>query len=52
MGKLGSPEKSILNHLTPRNNPEDGKIQTLLWLVVSKILNKDGPIEEIPSSHN
>ena len=25
MGRLGSPEKSVLNPLTPRNNPEDGR---------------------------
>ena len=26
-GTKGSPEKSVSNHLTPRNNPEDGRIQ-------------------------
>ena len=28
MGPIYSPETSVSNHLTPRNNPEDGKIQT------------------------
>ena len=28
MGPIGSPETSVLNHLTPRNNREDGSIQT------------------------
>jgi ABC-type branched-subunit amino acid transport system ATPase component len=27
MGPLGSPETSVSNHLTGRNNPEDGRIQ-------------------------
>ena len=27
MGPIGSPETSVSNHLTPRNNPEDGRIQ-------------------------
>jgi hypothetical protein len=26
-GPIGSPETSVSNHLTPRNNPEDVKIQ-------------------------
>jgi hypothetical protein len=25
-GKIGNPETSVLSHLTPRNNPEDGRI--------------------------
>ena len=25
MGQIGSSETLVLNHLTPRNNPEDGK---------------------------
>jgi hypothetical protein len=28
---LSSPETSVLNHLMPRNNPEDGKIQANGW---------------------
>jgi hypothetical protein len=28
MGPIGSPETSVANHLAPRNNPEDGIIQT------------------------
>jgi hypothetical protein len=28
MGPTGSPETSILNHMTPRNNPEDGEISS------------------------
>ena len=27
VGLTGSPETSVFNHLTPRNNPEDGRIQ-------------------------
>jgi hypothetical protein len=27
MGEIGRPETSVLNYLTPRNNPEDGIIQ-------------------------
>ena len=27
MGPIASPETSVSNHLTPRNNPEDGRIQ-------------------------
>jgi hypothetical protein len=27
MELIGSPETSDLNHLTPRNNPQDGRIQ-------------------------
>jgi hypothetical protein len=27
MRLIGSPETSVLNHLTGRNNPEDGRIQ-------------------------
>jgi hypothetical protein len=27
MGPIGSPETSVLNQFTPRNNPEDGRIQ-------------------------
>jgi hypothetical protein len=27
MGLIGSPEASVSIHLTPRNNPEDGRIQ-------------------------
>jgi hypothetical protein len=27
MGPIGSPETSLLNHLTKRNKPEDGIIQ-------------------------
>jgi hypothetical protein len=26
MGLIGISEKSVANHLTPRNNPEDGRI--------------------------
>jgi hypothetical protein len=26
MERIGSPETSVLNRLTPRNNPESGKI--------------------------
>jgi hypothetical protein len=28
MEPIGSPETSCLNHLTPRSNPEEGRIQT------------------------
>jgi hypothetical protein len=27
MGPIGSPETSVLNHLTPRYNPKDERIQ-------------------------
>ena len=27
MGPLGSPETSVLNHFTQRDNPEDGRIR-------------------------
>jgi hypothetical protein len=27
MGLIGSPETSVSNHFTPRNKPENGKIQ-------------------------
>ena len=27
IGSIGGPEKSVLNHLTPHNNPENGRIQ-------------------------
>jgi hypothetical protein len=34
MGPLGNPETSVSNHLTPRNNPKDGRIN----------LNRDGSL--------
>ena len=32
MGPIGSPKTSVLNRLTPRNNPEDGKIHERIAL--------------------
>jgi hypothetical protein len=29
MGPIGGPETSVLNHLTPRNNSEDGPTQVI-----------------------
>jgi hypothetical protein len=34
MGLIGSPETSVLNHHTPSNNPEDGKIQQLICQII------------------
>jgi hypothetical protein len=43
MGATGNAETSVSNHLTPRNNPEDGSIQTLLCSYVKcPILTKFG----------
>jgi hypothetical protein len=28
MGPIGSHETSVSNYITPRNNPEDGRIRT------------------------
>jgi hypothetical protein len=30
-GPVGSPETSVSNHITPHNNPEDGRIQVGYW---------------------
>ena len=38
MGPKGSPETSVSNHLTLRNNPEDGIISTIIF-VLSFILH-------------
>ena len=32
MGSTGSPETSVSNHLTPRNNPEDGGFQETIYI--------------------
>jgi hypothetical protein len=37
MGPIGSPETSVLNNLTTRNNPEDGRIQKSLDLFKKKL---------------
>jgi hypothetical protein len=34
MGPIISPETSVLNHLTPRNNPEDRPIKWISYLPV------------------
>jgi hypothetical protein len=34
MGPICSPETSVSNHLTPRNNPEDGRIQMTLVITL------------------
>jgi hypothetical protein len=33
-GPTGSPETSVSNHLTPRNNPEDGRIKAVYISVI------------------
>jgi hypothetical protein len=34
---VGSPETAALNHLTPRNNPEDGWVYLANWLPITTI---------------
>jgi hypothetical protein len=36
VGEIGNPETSVLNHLTPCNNPEDGRIN----------LNRSGSVRQ------
>ena len=38
MGPLDSPETSVLNHLTPHNIPEDGKIESVACLLGTDVL--------------
>jgi hypothetical protein len=40
MRPIGSPETSVLNHLTPSNNPRDGGIYPFTRCIVSRSLNK------------
>ena len=36
LGPMGNPETSVLNHLTPRENPEDGRIEGRSKLTMKK----------------
>ena len=38
MGRIGSPKTSVLNNLTPRNNPEDGGNSELYKFVIYFII--------------
>ena len=54
MGLIGGPETSVLNHHTPRNNPEDGKIQQLICQLICEAVQawplKMGPVNSAETS--
>ena len=43
IGTIGDPETSVLNHLTLRNNPEDGRI----FLTAAKTHDRDTGYETV-----